>query len=70
MNKIITIGLITMLLLVFGCATEEITPPGTGETTITQTDEAISEADNTLEDLEDTETEIELDNIEKVLEQI
>ena len=71
MNKIIAIGLLTILLLMFGCAKEAVTPePVTGKTTIEQVNDAIEEADETLGDLEDTETEVELDNIEKTLEQI
>lgn len=73
MNKIITFGLLAMfLLLIIGCGKEA--PPseeiGAEETTITQANEAIDNADNMLEDIEDIETDAELDDIENVLDQI
>lgn len=57
-------------MFIFGCA-QQVTPPvGSEKTTITEQNGAIEKADKTLEDLEDTETDAELDDIENVLSKI
>jgi len=62
------------LLFVIGCGKEpSVTPTepaATESSTVTEVNEAISNADKSLEDLEDTETDKELDDLGSVLEQI
>lgn len=59
------------LIFVVGCGQKEIEPVAAPETTtITEQNEAIANADNTLIDIQDAGTDAELDDIEKTLEQI
>ena len=75
MNKIIVISIMAMFLLfLIGCGKEETpspTEPTAAESsTVAGANEAISNADKSLEDLEDAETDKELDDLGSVLEQI
>lgn len=72
MNKLIVLSLIIALIIVAGCGKKEATstPTAAEKNTIDQANEAITNVDNTLVDVQDAETDKELDDIENTLNQI